>query len=158
VLLVSGDTHETTRDILQAKLMGGPHDKPETIGTGLIPGRAISGYVKRPGVTRRHGARLHQARRQRTASCVIWFRSYEQGRVIFQGFELDGFWPDEECPQDVYEEGQVRLMTTHGLSTLTFTPLEGLTELVSGIMSTPDEQRGRGPLRDPSAAGTTCRT
>src|SRR4030095_8530372 len=59
----------------------------------------------------------------------LWLRSYEQGRKIFQGFELDVFWPDEECPEDVYEEGQVRLLTTGGISMLTFTPLNGLTPL-----------------------------
>jgi phage terminase large subunit-like protein len=63
----------------------------------------------------------------------LWFRSYVQGREIFQGFELHGFWADEECPADVYEEGQVRLMTNDGISMLTFTPLNGLTALVQQL-------------------------
>lgn len=132
-LLVAGDTLPNTRDILQAKMLGGTTDKPEKIGTGLIPGRMITGFVRNPHVP---GA-IERAyiKHASGGESVMWLRSYEQGRVIFQGFELDGFWPDEECPQDVYEEGQVRLMTSMGLSTLTFTPLEGLTELVESLMS-----------------------
>ncbi len=136
-LLAAGDTLPNTRDILQAKMLGGTTDKPEKIGTGLIPGRHITGFVRNPHVP---GA-IERAyvKHASGGESSIWLRSYEQGRVIFQGFELDGFWPDEECPQDVYEEGQIRLMTAKGLSTLTFTPLEGLTELVEQILSTPDQ-------------------
>jgi phage terminase large subunit-like protein len=143
-LLASGDTHETTRDILQAKMLGtDDRDRPELIGTGLIPGRQIKAIVPRSHVK---GA-IEKAIVKRVSGggdissageSEMWLRSYEQGRKIFQGFELHGFWPDEECPQDVYDEGQVRLMTTKGISTLTFTPLEGLTPLVLNLMSGAD--------------------
>ncbi len=140
-LLASGDTHETTRDILQDKLLGtDDRDRPERIGTGLIPGERIKSWVPRVHVKGaiekvivKHvsgGGDISNA-----GESELWLRSYEQGRKIFQGFELDGFWPDEECPQDVYDEGQVRLMTTRGISTLTFTPLQGLTELVLHLLS-----------------------
>jgi len=47
--LASGDTHDTTRDIIQDKLLGGTTD--ETLyGTGLIPGDDIVGWTKRMGV------------------------------------------------------------------------------------------------------------
>lgn len=143
-LLASGDTHETTRDILQEKLLGtDDRDRPEKIGTGLIPGASIKAWTPRVHVK---GA-IEKAIVRRVSGggdvsnageSEIWLRSYEQGRKIFQGFELDGFWPDEECPQDVYDEGQVRLMTTKGLSTLTFTPLEGLTPLVLHLLAGAD--------------------
>lgn len=143
-LLASGDTHETTRDILQAKLLGtDDRDRPELIGTGLIPGRQIKAWVPRTHV--KGAIEKVIVRRVSGGGDVsgsgeseLWLRSYEQGRKIFQGFELDGFWPDEECPQDVYDEGQVRLMTTRGISTLTFTPLEGLTPLVAHLLSGAD--------------------
>jgi hypothetical protein len=38
----------------------------------------------------------------------------------------------------VYDEGQVRLMTTRGISTLTFTPLQGLTALVLHLLGGAD--------------------
>lgn len=142
VLLIAGDTLETTRDILQVKMLGGTRDQPEKIGTGLIPGRCIKGYVPRvhvQGAIEKVYVKWHDASGNEAGESIMWLRSYEQGREIFQGFELDGFWPDEECPPDVYQEGQVRLMTTRGLSTLTFTPLEGLTELVSSFMGPPED-------------------
>lgn len=143
-LLASGDTHETTRDILQAKMVGtDDRDRAEKIGTGLIPGDSIKSWVPRVHVK---GA-IEKVIVKRVSGggdisnageSEMWLRSYEQGREIFQGFELDGFWPDEECPQDVYDEGQIRLMTTKGISTLTFTPLNGLTELVLNLLSGAD--------------------
>lgn len=153
-LLASGDTHETTRDIIQAKMVGtDDRDRPELIGTGLIPGMSIKAWVPRTHVK---GA-IEKVIIQRCSGggdvsnageSEFWMRSYDQGRRIFQGFELDGFWADEECPQDVYDEGQVRLMTTRGLSTLTFTPLEGLTELVQSLIAGAD-------LGEMAASGAT---
>lgn len=132
--LASGDTHETTRDILQLKLLGGTTDRPELIGTGLIPGLYITGYVPRPHV--KGAIEKVTVRHVSGGESELWLRSYEQGREIFQGFELDIFWADEECPEDVYEEGLVRLMTRRGISMLTFTPLNGLTPLVVSLQTT----------------------
>ncbi|WP_159917918.1 terminase family protein [Pantoea sp. 18069] len=135
--LISGDTHETTRDILQLKLLGSTTDKPERFGTGLIPGDAITGIVSRTHV--KGAVERAMIRHASGGESELWMRSYVQGREIFQGFELDIFWADEECPEDVYEEGQVRLMTRAGISMLTFTPLSGLTPLVQQLTS-PDPE------------------
>ncbi len=140
-LLVAGDTHETTRDILQMKLLGSTTDKPENFGTGLIPGARLKGVVPRRGNVQGAVEKAY-IESAHGGTSEVWFRSYEQGRVIFQGVELDGFWPDEECPQDVYEEGLIRLMTTGGLCTLTFTPLQGLTELVENLQDSEGSEAG----------------
>lgn len=140
--LASGDTHETTRDILQGKLIGGTTDRPENIGTGLIPGELLLSWVPRPHV--KGAIERVTVKHVSGGESELWLRSYVQGREIFQGFELDFFWPDEECPQDVYEEGMVRLMTRKGLSALTFTPLNGLTPLVANLLSAPDNQAAAG--------------
>lgn len=130
--LASGDTHETTRDIIQLKMLGSTTDKPEKYGTGLIPGDAIVGVVPRSHV--KGAVEKIIVRHKSGGESELWLRSYVQGREIFQGFELDGFWADEECPADVYEEGLVRLMTRDGISILTFTPLNGLTPLVQDLI------------------------
>jgi phage terminase large subunit-like protein len=130
--MVSGDTHETTRDILQLKLVGATTDRKEDIGTGLIPGEAITGFVARNHV--KGAIEKVMVRHVSGRDSELWLRSYEQGREIFQGFELDLFWADEECPEDVYDEALVRLMTRKGISMLTFTPLSGLTPLVLRLM------------------------
>lgn len=140
-LLVAGDTHETTRDILQMKLLGSTTDKPENFGKGLIPGAKLRGIVPRRGNVQGAVEKAYVESKW-GGNSEVWFRSYEQGRVIFQGVELDGFWPDEECPQDVYEEGLIRLMTTSGICTLTFTPLQGLTDLVQNLQDSEGEEAG----------------
>jgi hypothetical protein len=44
-------------------------------------------------------------------------------------------WYDEEPPQDIYEEGLARLIATRGISYLTFTPLQGMSEVVSSFLN-----------------------
>lgn len=121
----AGDTGETTRDIIQACLLGPIED----IGTGLIPGDLIVGEP-----TRRRGvpdAVDTVAVRHRTGgTSVIGFKSYDQGRKKFQGTAKHVIWEDEEPPADVHSECLLRLMTTDGLLMLTFTPLNGISEVV----------------------------
>lgn len=132
-LLVSGNTHETTRDILQLKLMGSTTDKPDLIGTGLIPGLSIARWVARNHI--KGAIERADIKHVLGGESELWFRSYEQGREIFEGFELDGFWADEEVGEDVWDEGQIRLMTRRGHATLTFTPLNGMTPLVQRLLN-----------------------
>jgi phage terminase large subunit-like protein len=129
VALAAGDTSATTRDILQNKLLG-PFDD---IGSGMIPKKLISGDpVRRQGIAEAY----EEVRVKHVSGDIsrLMLRSYEQGRKIFQGFELDIAWLDEEVPEDVYGEALIRTMTTSGLMMMTFTPLQGLTPLVVDFM------------------------
>ena len=126
---VAGDTVETTRDIVQAALMGPIGE----LGTGLIPADAIIGEPsRRSGVT---GA-FDTARIRHVSGGVslLGFKSYDQGRKKFQGTAKHVIWLDEEPPADVYDECMLRLMTTDGLMLCTFTPLQGLTEIALRFM------------------------
>lgn len=58
---------------------------------------------------------------------VIGFKSCDQGREKFQGSSLDFVWFDEEPPQDIYEECQMRVLDKKGDIFGTMTPLKGLT-------------------------------
>ena len=121
---VAGDTGETTRDIIQAALLG----PIGAIGTGLIPGDDIKGEpTRRPGVP---GA-FDTARvaHQSGGVSIVGFKSYDQGRKKFQGTAKHGIWLDEEPPMDVYTECLTRTMTVDGLVLCTFTPLEGMTDV-----------------------------
>jgi phage terminase large subunit-like protein len=134
--LVAGDTISTTRDIMQEKLLGPVGD----FGTGLIPGDSILDHSMRGAVP---GA-VDWVRVKHASGGIstLYFRSYDQGRKIFQGSELDVVWLDEEVPEDVYSEALVRTMTTGGIVMLTFTPLMGLTPLVVSFLpegKLPDE-------------------
>ena len=62
------------------------------------------------------------------------FRSYDQGREVFQGTERHVIWLDEEPPIAVYTECVTRTMSTGaftgGLLMLTFTPLKGMSDVI----------------------------
>lgn len=120
----AGDTSETTRDIVQAALMGPIGD----LGTGLIPAEDIKGEpTKRAGVpSAMDTARI---RHQAGGFSKIGFKSYDQGRKKFQGTAKHLIWLDEEPPMDVYTECLTRTMTVQGIMLCTFTPLEGVTEV-----------------------------
>ena len=135
--LAAGDTSQTTRDIIQRKLLGGLWETEE-FGTGLIPREVLEKPTPARGV-----ANLYEeipVRHQSGGLSVLALRSYDQGRRIFQGVELDCVWLDEEVPQDVYEESLIRTMTTDGMVWMTFTPLQGLTPLVMDFLKSRTEQ------------------
>jgi phage terminase large subunit-like protein len=121
----SGDTAETTRDIIQFCLLG----PVEAFGSGLIPGNSIVGEPsRRRGVA--DAVDTVAVRHMSGGISTLGFKSYDQGRKKFQGTEKHGAWLDEEPPLDIYSETLLRLMTTNGLLMLTFTPLLGVSEVV----------------------------
>lgn len=125
---VSGKTTETTRDIVQAALLGGPSN----FGGGMIPRHLIGDSAKRPNT---NGAFDWVNIKHDTGQWgQIQFKTYEQGRLAFEGTERDWVWGDEEMPADIYSECLTRTATTNGRMILTFTPLDGVTEVVRSFM------------------------
>jgi phage terminase large subunit-like protein len=123
-----GDTAKTVRDIIQEKTIG----PKESSGTGMFPGHSIVHTVPKAGVP--DAIEIAYLRHAPTGkNSVINFKSYDQGRRSFQGTEQDIIWLDEEPPLDIYTECLLRTMDTGkgaGLLLCTFTPIQGLTELV----------------------------
>ena len=74
---------------------------------------------------------------------VLGLKSYQQGRDVFEGTERHVIWLDEEPPADVYGECLIRTATVNGLVLLTFTPLEGISEVVKSFL--PQDQLKRQP-------------
>ncbi len=132
---MAGRTNETTRDILQMKMFGerahvAGHRR--LAGTGLVPGDAIGAIAWKQGVT---GLVDHARVRHVSGGwSVLGVKSYQQGRRSFEGTEQDLIWLDEEPPLDIYTECLVRTMTTDGLVLLTFTPLDGMSEVVLSFL------------------------
>ncbi len=135
--LAAGDTSQTTRDIIQHKLLGGLWDTPE-FGSGLIPRDLLGKPTPSRGIANAYEEITVEHVSGGTSRLAM--RSYDQGRRIFQGVEQHAVWLDEEVPRDVYEEALVRTMTTQGLVWMTFTPLQGLTPLVVDFLETRSEQ------------------
>lgn len=135
--LAAGDTNQTTRDIIQKKLLGGKYGT-DLWGTGIIPKHLLGKPTIKPGVSDAYDS--VPVKHTSGEWSILKLRSYDQGRKIFQGTEEDIIWMDEECPYDVYEEALIRTMTTDGIFILTFTPLSGLTDLVLAFLDSCKEQ------------------
>lgn len=126
-----GRRNETTRDIVQASLLGPVAYeglRKVLAGTGMVPGNLIGRVTWKRGVED-----LTDTVKVKHISggwSTLGMKSYEQGRGSFEGTSQHVIWLDEECPMDVYGECLIRLMTTQGVLLLTFTPLEGMTETV----------------------------
>lgn len=120
----AGTTLETTRDIVQAELLG----PGEEYGTGMIPAADIDDIKKRPNT---NGAVDYaMVRRQGGGFTRLAFKSFDQGRKAFEGTAKQGVWLDEEPPRAIYTECLTRTATTDGVVLVTFTPLNGATDVV----------------------------
>lgn len=133
----AGKTNTTTRDIIQAKLFGQVvtdevTGKKSFSGTGLIPGDCIGKVTWKSGF--QDLADSIKVKHVSGGWSTIGLKSYEQGRGSFEGTEQAVIWLDEEPPLEVYTECLVRTMTTNGLIILTFTPLEGLSDVVLSFL------------------------
>ena len=127
-----GDTGQTVRDILQAKLLG-PPGVPGDQGTGLIPGDLIINTTPRSGIP--NAVDTVFVRHVPTGGVsILAFKSYDQGRKSWQGTAKHVVLFDEEPPEDIYTEGLLRTMTCGGITMLTFTPLSGLSSVVLSFL------------------------
>jgi phage terminase large subunit-like protein len=146
--VAAGDTMLTTRDIIQVALLG-PHEHvPLGKWCGMLDTHLVADITRKAGgvvncvdtiyVTHNSGGRSS-----------LQFKSYDMGRRVFQGFEAEGIWLDEEPPEkseqaegeaqgssDIYTEALLRTMTTDGMIIATFTPLRGQTPFLVNYLET----------------------
>jgi len=139
LIWVGGDTATTCRDIIQKKLLGEIND----LGSGMLPKDSILDYKTRRNVP--DAIEIVRVKHISGGVSTIVFKTYEQGRATWQGTEVDFIWMDEECPQDVYGEAMIRLMTTKGRIITTFTPLSGLTDVVLSFLDNSQETEAKFP-------------
>lgn len=128
----AGSTLETTRDIVQLELLG----PGEQYGTGMIPASCIDDVKRRPNT---NGAVDYAVVKHVEGGFArVNFKSYDQGRKAFEGTAKQGVWMDEEPPQAIYTECVTRTATTQGLILVTFTPLNGATDVVMDFIENAD--------------------
>lgn len=137
---VAGDTRETVRDIIQAKLMGEVSKMGDfALGTGMVP-RAKIGQPKYIANTNK-AMDFCPIKHKSGGWSILGFKAYEQGRKAFQGTEQHIIVLDEEPPQDVYLECLMRGRTVNGIILTTFTPLSGYTDVVKSYIAWELENR-----------------
>lgn len=126
----ASETGQTTRDTVQRILLG----QVGSWGTGSIPREAIREIKRAVGgvpdlvetiLVKHGGGGDIQADTSR-----VTIKTYDQGRLRWQGETLDWVWFDEEPPEDIYFEGLTRTNARGGVVTLTFTPLKGMSKVV----------------------------
>lgn len=136
----AGETSNLARDVLQKKLCG-EAGVEAAYGTGMIPKEC---FTDKPSLARgiTDAYDTIQVRHVSGGVSVGRFKSYEQGRTKFQGETLDVVWLDEEPPMEIYSEALTRVTATKGMVFLTFTPLKGMSEVVTRFLNEPSGDRG----------------
>ena len=123
-----GTNSQTTRDIVQAKLLG----SVQMPGTGMVPAHLIVSTISSRGLPGAlEGAVI---RHISGGNSLLGLKTYEQGRPSFEGTSKDVIWCDEEPPADCYTEMLYRTVTTKGIVMVTFTPLQGMSDVVKGFL------------------------
>jgi phage terminase large subunit-like protein len=126
-----GTNSQTTRDVVESVLLG------KSRGQGMIPAEAIMRTVAGRGIT--GSVETVRVRHVSGKDSKLGLKTYEQGRRSFEGEAKDFIWCDEEPPMDVYVEMLYRLLTTKGLIWTTFTPLMGMSEVVTSFLEAENE-------------------
>lgn len=134
-----GKTNETTRDIVQTTLLGDIEFRgnlKRVDGSGVIPREKIGMEIGQ--LTWKQGVQdlvdTVKIKHKSGGWSKLGLKSYQQGRGSFEGTAQHVIWDDEEPPEDVYGEQIIRTATTRGILMLTFTPLEGMSEVVQRFL------------------------
>lgn len=138
-----GSTARSTRDIVQKELLG----PIGNWGSGMIPLEKIGRFWALQGTPQ--GVDVIEVKHKSGGMSTLGFKNYEQKLEAFYGTALHFVWPDEECPDDIYNECLIRTMTTDGIVYVTFTPLKGLTPFVVNFLSKADFLAGASPIALP---------
>jgi phage terminase large subunit-like protein len=132
----AGKSNETTRDIIVKEvLLGQPTWRGRVksfTGDKLIPREDIGQISWKRGVADLPDTVM--IRSQSGGWSTLGLKSFEQGRGSFEGTAKDFIWLDEESPLNIYSECSLRLMTRRGLMVLTFTPMEGMSDVVQTFL------------------------
>jgi phage terminase large subunit-like protein len=134
----AGVTSETTRDVVQTKLIGPPFDESQW-GTGMIPKSCLAGIAPARGIP--SAIDTVSVKQVNGGMSSLQFKSFERGREKWQGAACEVIWFDEECPADIYSEGLTRTNETGGIVFITFTPLDGVTEVVRRFLHEKNDDR-----------------
>jgi phage terminase large subunit-like protein len=127
-----GVSNETTRDIVQAELLGSPDD-PEAYGSGSIPLNTLIKTERKPGVPNAKSMAL--VRHVSGGNSSLFFKAYEMGVEKWQGRSVDCIWLDEEPSRDIYSQAVTRTLDRRGMVYMTFTPESGMTETVASFVN-----------------------
>lgn len=125
----ASETSQGTRDTVQRLLLG----KVGEWGTGAIPASKIL-EIKRSTHGVADAVETILVQHVNGGTSRITLKTYDQGRLRWQGETLDFVWFDEEPPEDIYFEGLTRTNATNGIVWVTLTPLKGMSIVVKRFL------------------------
>ena len=134
----AGTKGTKVRDVNQKFLLGKLHrlrGYTQAHG-GLIPSRCIGRLLRRSGIS--DAVDTVVIKHIKGWENVLTFKSYEEGRTSFEAEGVDFIWLDEECSKAIYNECKMRILTTRGRILSTFTPVEGMTDVVISMLEGSD--------------------
>ena len=137
---IVGETNELTRDSLQ-KVLFGPD--PDKCGVGgLIPPSMIEGKpTKRHNVPGSFDTTMVKHVSGGFSRCTL--KSYAQGRQNLQAWTGDVVHVDEEPPMDCWTELLMRLVARKGRMRMSFTNLQGWSDVVDSLMDEENKEVDR---------------
>ena len=150
--VVAGNTNENVRDIIQPKLLG----RKGNYGSGMIPRDLLPAdkIVMRSGSS---GAVDHcMVEHISGGFSHVQFKSYEMGSEAFMGFEADVIWLDEEPPPAIYSECAQRFRTRQPCMIITFTPLDGISDVISMFLPNYAQDYDEQEYEDSGRAFVVC--
>ncbi len=121
-------SQQKVREILQDKILG----PVGHWGEGILPHDTIVKVTAAGGVA--DSVSIIYVANKYGGVSQLEFKSYEQGRKAFEGTEQDVILEDEEPPLSIHTECLIRTMTNNGILLLTFTPLQGMSEVVMDFL------------------------
>lgn len=126
VMWIGANTNETFRDSVQIKLFG----KREEWGTGLIPG-ALLGKPRFNG-TPADSLDFCYVKHVSGRWSKVTAKPYSAGRESFEASDIDVIWLDEEPTGEIVSSasGRFRGETSDGILFMTYTPFDGITDVV----------------------------
>lgn len=132
---VGSDRSELLRDGAQRVLFG----RPEAPGTGMVPADAILDPTAGRGATGLYDTVT--VRHATGGISTVKLKTYQAGRTAWQADTVDWVWFDEEPPLEVYTEGLTRTNVAMGPVWVTFTPLLGMSLVVSRFLTDVEKDR-----------------
>lgn len=131
-----GKTGQTTRDTVQAALMG----QIGEWGTGMIPADCIGRRTRAIGTP--DLLDVVEVKHVNGGWSKIGFKTYKQEVQSFFGTARHVVWLDEPCPEDIYSECLIRTAVlpggAEGRILHTITPKDGLTRLLADFLANCD--------------------
>ena len=126
---ICGKDSNTVNQILQSTLLGPVGD----FGTGLIPYDCLDFESLKDAKKADTNISAIRVKHITGAYSTLEFKTYDSGRKSFEG-TTRSILLDEEPPMSVYTECLLRTMTGDNVLISTFTPLQGISEVVLSFL------------------------